>query len=180
MNPERQVQEALKALADHDRAREAGTPASVIFARRQPVLLWKTSRWKTWTAVAAAAGLMVFFWLPPAQHVEVSKPMVVSEVKQAPAEARSVPVTAAKPKPSRRVRQPQPEPREVVTEFYPLMDAPPPFERGQLLRVVVPASTMRSVGLPINPQRWSERVQADVLVGEEGMARAIRFVSYEQ
>ncbi len=26
---------------------------------------------------------------------------------------------------------------------------------------------------------WEDRVQADVLVGEEGLARAIRFVRYE-
>jgi hypothetical protein len=173
MNPEQQVQRALKALADHDLTREARTPARAIFARRQPA-----SRWKAWAVLAAAAGSLFFLW-PAAQPVEVSKPVIVSKVKQPPVEVASTPASAPTPKAVRRVRQPQP-PREVVTGFYPLMDAPPPFERGQLLRVVVPASTMRSVGLPINPERWSERVQADVLVGEEGMARAIRFVSYEQ
>jgi hypothetical protein len=60
------------------------------------------------------------------------------------------------------------------------MDVPLPFERGELLRVIVPASTMRRVGLPVNEDRLAERVQADVLVGEEGLARAIRFVRYEQ
>ena len=172
MNPERQVQQALKALADHDFAREARTPAQAIFARRQ-----SASRWKAWAALAAAAALLFFLW--PAREAPLPKPVLVSEAKP-PVEPQPVPVVAPAPKPVRRARQPQPEPREIVTEFYPLMDAPPPFERGQLLRVVVPASTMRSVGLPINPARWSERVQADVLVGEEGMARAIRFVSYEQ
>jgi hypothetical protein len=39
---------------------------------------------------------------------------------------------------------------------------------------------MYSVGLPVNPDRWQDRVDADVLIGEEGMARAIRFVGYEQ
>lgn len=74
---------------------------------------------------------------------------------------------------------PQTGPREVVTEFFPLMDVIPPFQRGRLLRVVVPAATMREVGLPVSPALWGEPVEADVLVGEEGIARAIRFVGYE-
>jgi hypothetical protein len=74
----------------------------------------------------------------------------------------------------------RPQPREVVTDFFPLMDVAPPLGRGQILRVTVPASTMRSVGLPVREERLNDRVQADVLVGEEGMARAIRFVSFVQ
>ncbi len=46
--------------------------------------------------------------------------------------------------------------------------------------MMVPASTMRKVGLPVNEDRLTDRVYADVLVGQEGLARAIRFVSYEQ
>lgn len=71
-------------------------------------------------------------------------------------------------------------PREVVTDFFPLMDVIPPMDRGQIWRVTVPASTLRTVGLPVSPERWGQRIPADLLVGEEGMARAIRFVSYEQ
>ena len=67
-----------------------------------------------------------------------------------------------------------------MTEFFPLLDVAPPFERGQLMRVTVPASTMREVGLPVNEDHLTDRVYADVLVGQEGLARAIRFVSYEQ
>ena len=79
-----------------------------------------------------------------------------------------------------RPAPPQVQAREIVTEFFPLLDAAPPFERGELLRVTVPASTMRKVGLPVNEDRLGDRVYADVLVGQEGLARAIRFVSYEQ
>ena len=68
---------------------------------------------------------------------------------------------------------------EVVTDFYPLVNPAPPFERGQLLRVEVPASAMRMVGLPVHAERLSDPVQADVLVGEEGLPRAIRFVKFE-
>ncbi len=70
--------------------------------------------------------------------------------------------------------------QEVVTDFFPLMDVMPPMNRGQILRVTVPASSLRMVGFPVSPERWGQHIQADVLVGEEGMARAIRFVSYEK
>ncbi len=35
---------------------------------------------------------------------------------------------------------------------------------------------MRTVGLPVSEDHLADRVQADVLVGEEGLPRAIRFV----
>jgi hypothetical protein len=70
--------------------------------------------------------------------------------------------------------------REIVTDFFPLVDYAPPFERGELVRVSLPASAMRTVGLPVREDRLGDRVQADVLVGQEGLARAIRFVSYSQ
>jgi hypothetical protein len=82
-------------------------------------------------------------------------------------------------KTARRVRGPVTGPQEVVTDFFPLMDPAPPFERGQLLRVELPASAMQMVGLPVREDRLADSVQADVLVGEEGLPRAIRFVSFE-
>jgi hypothetical protein len=181
MNPELQVKDALRALADQDRALEARTSAAEIFARRQPVANWRRRVTIAAVGLAAAAALGVSLWRSPEPHRE-PLPVVVNVPK--PVEPRvpvaAVAAVAVAPKPVRRARRVTPPVEEVVTEFYPLMDAPPPFERGQLLRVVVPASTMRSVGLPVRPERWADRVQADVLVGEEGMARAIRFVSYER
>ena len=72
---------------------------------------------------------------------------------------------------------PEAQAAETVTDFFPLLDPAPPFERGEILRVNVPASVMRTVGLPVREERMSDRVQADILVGEEGLPRAIRFVS---
>jgi hypothetical protein len=43
--------------------------------------------------------------------------------------------------------------------------------------VELPRSALLSFGLPVDPDRASERVKADVLVGGDGVARAIRFVS---
>ena len=72
------------------------------------------------------------------------------------------------------------EPVEIVTDFFPLMDPAPPFERGQLLRVELPASAMQMVGLPVREEFFAQPIHADVLVGEEGLPRAIRFVKIER
>jgi hypothetical protein len=67
---------------------------------------------------------------------------------------------------------------EVATYFMPLGYAGPinPQDGGQLVRVELPRSAMLSMGLPVNMDRYGERVKADVLLGPDGLARAIRFV----
>lgn len=47
---------------------------------------------------------------------------------------------------------------------------------GQLVRVELPRSALAKFGLPMNMDRADERIKADVLVGTDGLARAIRFV----
>lgn len=70
------------------------------------------------------------------------------------------------------------EPAEITTEFLPLSYVSPVGlqDGGQLVRVELPRSAMVSLGLPVNMERYSERVKADVLVSADGLARAIRFV----
>jgi len=67
---------------------------------------------------------------------------------------------------------------EIVTEFLPVAggDFTEPLERGRLVRVELPRSALAVFGLPMNEDRAWETVQADVVMGEDGMARAIRFV----
>lgn len=68
--------------------------------------------------------------------------------------------------------------KEVVTDFFPIGygNAPNLQDGGQLLRVELPRSAVARFGLPINMDRTGERVKADVLVGADGLAQAIRFV----
>ena len=67
---------------------------------------------------------------------------------------------------------------EVATQFMPLGYTGPINlqDGGQLVRVELPRSAMWSMGLPVNMDRYGERVKADVLLGADGLARAIRFV----
>jgi hypothetical protein len=66
----------------------------------------------------------------------------------------------------------------VETEFLPFMAAGPQFpsEQRQFVRVKLPRSALQVFGLPMNMERAREPVQADVLLGEDGRALAVRFV----
>jgi hypothetical protein len=72
----------------------------------------------------------------------------------------------------------RPDPQEITTDFLPVMYGGnlAPIESGHVVRVELPRSALVSVGLPMNAERADERVVADVLVGQDGLARAIRFV----
>lgn len=69
-------------------------------------------------------------------------------------------------------------PVEVTTDFYPIgyTNTPNLQEGGQLLRVELPRAAVARFGLPVNMDRAGQRVKADVLVGSDGLAQAIRFV----
>jgi hypothetical protein len=49
------------------------------------------------------------------------------------------------------------------------------FESGELVRLELPASVLPSLGL-LPPASQTGVVQADVLIGQDGFARAIRLV----
>ena len=67
---------------------------------------------------------------------------------------------------------------EIATEFIPLMnrEALAQMDGGQIMRVELPRSALMSFGLPMDMERATERIKADVVVGNDGLARAIRFV----
>jgi hypothetical protein len=67
---------------------------------------------------------------------------------------------------------------EIATDFLPLGYTSPMSlqDGGQVVRVELPRTALATFGLPVNMNRANERVKADVLVGADGQARAIRFV----
>jgi hypothetical protein len=47
-----------------------------------------------------------------------------------------------------------------------------------LIRVEIPRSAMIALGFSVSEDRASESVEADVMLGGDGVARAIRFLEY--
>jgi hypothetical protein len=68
--------------------------------------------------------------------------------------------------------------REIATDFMPLGYLNPATlqDGGQIVRVELPRSALVNFGLPVNMERYHETVKADVLLGVDGLAHAIRFV----
>ena len=67
---------------------------------------------------------------------------------------------------------------EIATDFIPLSYMNPASlqDGGQIIRVELRRSALANFGLPVNMDRYNEKVKADVLLGVDGMAHAIRFV----
>jgi hypothetical protein len=77
---------------------------------------------------------------------------------------------------------PQPDATVLADEraagFYPLPDADslPPVESAMVVRVQMPMASLELIGFPINQDHTSDRVEAEVLLGQDGLARGVRLV----
>jgi hypothetical protein len=67
---------------------------------------------------------------------------------------------------------------EIATDFIPLVqgESLSRMDGGQVVRVEMPRSALLAYGLPVNMERRDERIKADLVIGNDGLARAIRFV----
>jgi len=67
-------------------------------------------------------------------------------------------------------------PPEIATDFIRINYATPIEPGSQMVRVRLPRSAMAQFGLPVNMDRADQTVKADVIMGIDGIAQAIRFV----
>jgi hypothetical protein len=67
---------------------------------------------------------------------------------------------------------------EFVTQFFPVMQGGEliPLDGGRIVRVRMPRSNLIPLGIPFNQERANETIKADVLLSNDGLARAIRLV----
>ncbi|HKG58346.1 MAG TPA: hypothetical protein VKB05_01100 [Pyrinomonadaceae bacterium] len=106
----------------------------------------------------------------------IEKPAVMDPTPQLPKPKRIRPVNSRRPDSASVANHAT---KEIATDFIPLSymsAASLQQEGGQIIRVQLPRSALANFGLPVNMDRYNEKVKADVLYGVDGMARAIRFV----
>jgi hypothetical protein len=144
-----------------------------------------------WMLAAAAAfcillGLTAGWMIRPRGRVQDPvEPMAQPVIRQAlPPAGEAQPVTVARQ--PRRTARPLAKPKpaapivedEVVTDFLPLDEGASlaPIESAQIVRVRLARAALARFGLPVNENRMTEPVKADVVFGQDGIARAIRFV----
>jgi hypothetical protein len=169
---EERVTETLRALrrADFDVEIDGEAEVRTLLKFRRQWRRRRLQRMALASAIAAGAAILALY-RPPHQ---VAPAIIAAAVPAAPQPQAIEPQVAPKIK-----RVPRREPEEVVTPFFPLMASAPPLESALLVRMTVPASAMRNLGLPVGDDHLSDAVLADVLVGQDDLARAIRFVSYQ-
>jgi hypothetical protein len=118
----------------------------------------------------------------PVAPIPTSAPEKISQAK--PQVATVSPLSRSTKDVKRSKRQPRlprasdAEPREIVTQFFPVIQGSEliPLESGQIIRVRMPRSNLIPLGIPYSQERADETIQADVLVSNDGLARAIRLV----
>jgi len=126
------------------------------------------SRWwmpvVTWASAAAAVAALAMFLMrdrqPAPAHRTASSSLQLAAV-EAPADLDALGDSS-----------------DADNEFIPLPNAAriEPNEELNLVRVEVPRSAMIALGYAVSEDRASEPVEAEVVLGADGLARAVRFV----
>jgi hypothetical protein len=78
-----------------------------------------------------------------------------------------------------RPKQPTPQQARFVDDFYAVSYAGDPHETergGRIVRVDIPRSTLFAMGINVPLENESATVKADLLIGSDGVTRAIRVV----
>ncbi|MDE3196674.1 MAG: hypothetical protein KGN84_10040 [Acidobacteriota bacterium] len=131
----------------------------------------KSYRW-LWAPAAIAAAALAALWLPPRRPDAVAK---VPHAAAAPVPARVEQAAASPPRAKTPPRKTPPEPEPFIPIPYTAPIAP--TERAQVMRVELPVAQLIAAGLPIATSDPGAEARADVLVGDDGRARAVRVIS---
>src|SRR5688572_16844824 len=205
MNSQRSDEEILTSglqllaeeMASHDAPPEIEQKLREAFRARAVVVPMPVKRKYTgyWVAAGIAAVLLIAVSVialrsrtdppKPVNAQQTEQPRIKEEEEPRPVlETPKVEeVVAQKPR-RRTVRRPANSAianhvnREIATDFMPLGYLNPATlqDGGQIIRVELPRSSLANFGLPVNMNRYHEKVKADVLLGADGLAHAIRFV----
>jgi hypothetical protein len=140
-------------------------------------------RW-IWASAAVAASLLLVIgrWFSPAtlsqapstpERVAIAPKVVETETMKAASVTPKTTRVRNRRKPPHVQASAKPRPQEKEFIRIPYAPALDPYDSGQVIRVSMPGASVRRLGLPV----VVDRVQADVLLGDDGVARAIRLVS---
>ena len=142
----------FRALADADQSEapaELRDRLLIEFRRRST---WKRRlHWMPAMGIAAAAAAVLLFMAMPKQFTGVSESPI--QFAAAPSD-------------------------DPDADFYPLPEADglPPLENATVVRVQMPVTSLELMGVEVNDIGSADSVQADILLGQDGLARGVRLV----
>ncbi|MGE5206258.1 MAG: hypothetical protein ACM3PW_11615, partial [Chlamydiota bacterium] len=191
----------LRALAREDEKLEAPAQvqASLLAAFRQrarrPARVWKGLSWAAVAAAVVVASWLVVVERPwrrsgsvPRTQVQATSSVPKPEVPAAITGSIGAPKAAStksavemgerRARPRRSRPTASHTPAETAGEFIALSygDSSYPLGDGMVVRVELPRSAPAMMGLPLSGGDTAGTVTADVVLGQDGVARAIRFV----
>jgi hypothetical protein len=126
----------------------------------------------------AAAIAWVTLSVPPVEPLPPRPAAIASVAVDRSVQPVAQTVRAASPRRGVWRRRPVAPPVELQTDFLPVAqgDDWTPLDGANLMRVELPKSALGAFGLPVEPGLEPERVRADVVLSDDGLLRAIRFV----
>jgi hypothetical protein len=140
--------------------------------------------------MAAAAGVVIAvaitFYTVPSRNVRpqptAQPPAPAAPITQpGPDRIEVAPTPSSPPAPRpRALGRPARAPAEArLNEFVPLPGAfaLPDFESGRIVRMEVPVAGLPAFGIDLVPDAAPTAVEADFLIGQDGLPRAIRLAS---
>jgi len=146
----------------------------------------RSRKWLWFSGAGSIAASVLVFRLFTAENPTapaITTPAPPEMAARAPADpVEPAPVAPPKVKIRRERRRAQPvldsEPAPAEAHFLAVAqgDSWTPLDGGRVMRVKLPRSALRVFGLPMNEERALEQVQADVMLSNDGLLRAIRFV----
>jgi hypothetical protein len=125
-------------------------------------------------AIAALAACLILVLWPKSKPAEKPQPAIAQI--DAPPISREV-AAATDPKPRRSRKRAKPTDREPEFLRIPYSTPLAPYERAEIVRVEMPVSALAAAGFHIATADTGAKAQADLIVGQDGMARAVRFIS---
>jgi hypothetical protein len=152
MSEDRELIEGLRALAS-DGPRQAPP-------QMEERLKWEFRRlnrrrnlatWVPAISTAAAVGIALLLWM----HDYQGKPALAPAVVAANAALAE---------------------EDADASFYPLPEAEalPAVENAMVVRVQLPVSSLQFMGVPMGDERADASIEADLLLGQDGLARGVR------
>ncbi len=141
-------------------------------AERRRRAMWRYSA----AAVAAVAAMLaVILWAqaPRSGNSALTRMRAMAPSSQ---EAPIQDVTPSAPTPQARFAVVRTD--DLSDSFYPLPEAQdlPPLETTMVVRVELPASSLRLMGVPVEEDPSAGPLQADVMLGQDGLARGVRLI----